>query len=138
MTYSRNNPNIFYSSHSRRNGRKPDFIARKAVLDVARCNLSKPKPATKKRKEHNVTRNKVSGISDTVGIYKPVLFVFSIELSLSKKFRGEITSFHFRALLKQWLWADYMLYEHFKKLLRKRIIDFGIELIQRKIELLQV
>ena len=74
MTYSRNNTNIFYSSHSRRNGRKPDFIARKALLDVARCNLSKSKPATKKRKEHNVVGNKVSSISDEVGIYKPALF----------------------------------------------------------------
>ena len=81
MAYSRINLNILYSSHSRRNGRKPDFIARKALLDVARCNLSKSKPETKKRKEHNVIRNKVSSISYEVGIYKSAL----LELFLSNE-----------------------------------------------------
>ena len=69
MAYSRINLNILYSSHSRRNGRKPDFIARKALLDVARCNLSKSKPETKKRKEHNVIRNKVCSKSNKDVIY---------------------------------------------------------------------
>ena len=78
MTYSRNNLNIFYSSHSRRNGRKPDFIARKALLDVARCNLSKSKPATKKRKEHNVIRNKVCSKANKDVIYKS--YEFSLDL----------------------------------------------------------
>ena len=81
MTYSRINLNIFYSSHSGKNGCKPDFIARKALLDVARCNLSKSKPETKKRKEHNVIRNKVSSISYEVGIYKSALFVIELFLN---------------------------------------------------------
>ena len=44
----------------------------------------------------------------------------------------------FRSILKQWLWADYMLYEHFKKLLQKRLLDFGEDAIQRKVKLLKV
>ena len=82
MAYSRINLNILYSSHSRRNGRKPDFIARKALLDVARCNLSKSKPETKKRKEHNVIRNKVRSISYEVGIYKSALFVINLKVKV--------------------------------------------------------
>ena len=43
-----------------------------------------------------------------------------------------------RSILKQWLWADYMLYDHFKKLLQKRLIDFGADAVQRKVKLLKV
>ncbi|XP_059468488.1 galactosylceramide sulfotransferase-like isoform X2 [Neocloeon triangulifer] len=42
-----------------------------------------------------------------------------------------------RALLRDWLWADQMLYEHFWHLFQKRKLEFGAERLQENIAKLQ-
>ena len=45
---------------------------------------------------------------------------------------------HCRLSLKEWLWADYMLYEHFKKVFYQRVDYFGADVIEGKAQLLRV
>ena len=42
-----------------------------------------------------------------------------------------------RARLKRWLWADYKLYNHFKKKLNQLIFDFGINEMKKQVRNLQ-
>ena len=37
-----------------------------------------------------------------------------------------------REILTKWLWADFMLYDHFKKKFMERIIEFGEERLAKK------
>ena len=42
-----------------------------------------------------------------------------------------------RARLKQWLWADYKLYNHFKEKLHQLIFEFGIKKMENQVQTLK-
>ena len=42
-----------------------------------------------------------------------------------------------RAALKKWLWADYILYDHFRARLRQRTVQYGEERMERDVSRLR-
>ena len=63
----------------------------------------------------------------------PLQNVTSLKLNARKKSSIVTLSPRSRALLKEWLWADYILYNHFREKLERRIIQFGVERMTREV-----
>ena len=90
----------------------------------------------RKDKERNKMTHKTRFVIYLVSSEENVVFKCSLSMFQSLLNCPDFT--YYRSSLKQWLWADYMLYEHFQQLLEKRLIDFGADAVHRKVELLKV
>jgi len=64
----------------------------------------------------------------------PLANMTSLKLNARKKSAIEKLSDSSRKILKDWLWADYMLYDYFKKELNNKKIAMGVQNVQNGVE----
>ena len=67
----------------------------------------------------------------------PLVNMTSLKVNARKKSAVEKLSEKARVILKDWLWADQMLYDHFKEKLRLRKEQYGLNNLEREIEKLK-
>ena len=63
----------------------------------------------------------------------PLANMTSLKINERKKSRVMKLSRKSRKMLKEWLWADYMLYEYFKKELVRKKTLFGVDKIEKEV-----
>jgi len=61
----------------------------------------------------------------------------SLKLNAQKSTSKSIVSSKARNILKKWMWADYMLYDHFKEKFDQEIIAFGSDKMEHELEILR-
>ena len=67
----------------------------------------------------------------------PLVNMTSLKVNARKKSAVEKLSEKARVILKDWLWADQMLYDHFKEKLYQRKELFGLNSLEREIKKLK-
>ena len=67
----------------------------------------------------------------------PLVNMTSLKVNARKKSAVEKLSEKARVILQDWLWADQMLYDHFKEKLRLRKEQYGLNNLEREIEKLK-
>merc|ERR1711923_190983 len=67
----------------------------------------------------------------------PLANMTSLKVNARKKSAVEKLSQEARELLQDWLWADQMLYDHFKGKLDKRKVEYGLQRMERQISRLK-